>query len=76
MRERLRFVVEREGLKANIRGPMPAVISRIQRLHRMQIIVQTPEAKTMQRLFTHVRAAGPVRPAVKVAVDIDPVDLL
>ncbi len=76
MRERIDHIVTREGLKVVVRGPMPAVISRIQRFHRMQIIVQAPQAKTMQRLFTGLRAAGPVRPAVKVAIDIDPVNLL
>jgi primosomal protein N' (replication factor Y) len=76
MRERVDHIVTRDGLKVVVRGPMPAVISRIQRFHRMQIIVQAPQAKTMQRLFTGLRAAGPVRPAVKVAIDIDPVNLL
>jgi primosomal protein N' len=55
---------------------MPAAISRIQRFHRMQIIIQAPEAATVQQLFTSLRASGPVRPAVKVAIDIDPVNLL
>ncbi|HIJ53079.1 MAG TPA: primosomal protein N' [Planctomycetes bacterium] len=76
MRERVDHIVTREGLKVVVRGPMPAVISRIQRFHRMQIIVQAPQARTIQRLFTGLRAAGPVRPAVKVAIDIDPVNLL
>ena len=76
LREKIDFVVEREGLKAIVRGPMPAVISRIQRFHRMQIIIQAPEATTIQRLFSGLRTLGPVRPTVKVAVDIDPVNLL
>jgi primosomal protein N' (replication factor Y) len=76
MRERIESVVAREGLKVVIRGPMPAVISRVQRFHRMQIIIQAPRAKTIQRLFTSLRAAGPVRPKIKVAIDIDPVNLL
>ena len=76
MRERIDSIVQREGLKAIVRGPIPAVISRIQRFHRMQIIIQAPEAATVLRLFTRLRAAGPVRPAVKVAIDIDPVNLL
>jgi len=76
MRERIGGIVKSEGLKAVVRGPMPCVISRVQRFHRMQIIVQTPDAQTMQRLFAGVRAAGPIRPIVKVAIDIDPVNLL
>ena len=76
MRERIDNIVEQNNLPVTVRGPMPAVISRIQRLHRMQIIVQAEQAVTMQQLFTALRAAGPVKPAVKVAVDIDPVNLL
>jgi primosomal protein N' (replication factor Y) len=76
MRQKLDLIVEREGLTALVRGPMPAVISRIQRFHRMQIIIQTPQAQTMRELFTALRAEQPVRPTVKLAIDIDPVNLL
>ncbi|UCC99920.1 MAG: primosomal protein N' [Phycisphaerales bacterium] len=76
MRQRIDTIIGREGLEATVRGPMPAVISRIQRFHRMQIIVQAPEAATIQRLFAGLRAERPVRPAVRIAIDIDPVNLL
>ena len=76
MRERIDFIVESEGLEAVVRGPMPAVVSRVQRFHRMEIIVQAPEAAVIQRLFDRLRKMGPMRPMVKVAIDIDPVNLL
>ncbi len=76
MRQRIDRIIRRDGLEANVRGPMPATISRIQRFHRMQIIIQAPEAATIQRLFTELRDQGPIRPMVKVAIDIDPVNLL
>jgi primosomal protein N' (replication factor Y) len=76
MRQRIDMIIGREKLEANVRGPMPAVISRIQRFHRMQIIIQAPQAATVQKLFACLRTAGPIRPAVKVAIDIDPVNLL
>jgi primosomal protein N' (replication factor Y) (superfamily II helicase) len=76
MRQRIDTIIGREALEATVRGPMPAVISRIQRFHRMQIIIQAPEAATIQRLFAALRAARPIRPAVKIAIDIDPVNLL
>lgn len=76
MRQKIDWIIEREGMRATVRGPMPAVISRIQRFHRMQIIIQAPQASTVQRLFTSLRAERPVRPAVKIAIDIDPVNLL
>ena len=76
MREQIDLILERDKLKAIVRGPMPAVISRIQRFHRMQIIIQTPEAAVMQQLFAALRTQPLVRPAVKVAIDVDPVNLL
>jgi primosomal protein N' len=76
MRERIDEFVVRYNLKVKIRGPMPAVISRIQRFHRVQIIVQSPGVQEIQKLFAKLRGMGPVRPAVRVAVDIDPVNLL
>jgi len=76
MRKRLDRIIARQQLPARIRGPMPAVISRIQRFHRIQIIVQTPDAAAMRRLFAALRSERPIRPAVKIAIDIDPVNLL
>jgi primosomal protein N' (replication factor Y) (superfamily II helicase) len=76
MRLRIDDIVQRHRLQAKIRGPMPAVISRIERFHRIQIIVQTPDAAAMRRLFTALRAEPSIRPAVKITVDIDPVNLL
>ncbi|HUT31525.1 MAG TPA: primosomal protein N' [Sedimentisphaerales bacterium] len=76
MRERIDGIVEKEGLQVIVRGPVPAVISRIQRFHRMQIIVQSPRAEIIRRLFQSLRKQGAVRPTVQVAIDIDPVSLL
>ncbi len=77
VREKIDNVIKRNNLKVTVRGPMPAVISRIQKFHRMQIIIQAPQAETMQRLFMALRVdLWRIRPAVKIAVDIDPVNLL
>ncbi|MFA5238162.1 MAG: primosomal protein N' [Phycisphaerae bacterium] len=77
IREKVDNIIKRDDLKVVVRGPMPALISRIQQFHRMQLIIQAPRAETIQRLFTGLRAClGQVRPAVKVAIDIDPVNLL
>ncbi|OHB59339.1 MAG: primosomal protein N' [Planctomycetes bacterium RBG_13_44_8b] len=77
MREEIDRVVQQEQLKAIIRGPMPAVISRIQSFHRMQIIIQTPQAVVLRELFNGLRVRQrQIRPAVKIAIDIDPVNLL
>lgn len=76
MRQRIDDMVERHSLQIKVRGPMPAVISRIQRFHRLQIVVQAPDAASMGRLFGSLRAAPPIRPTTKIAIDIDPVNLL
>jgi primosomal protein N' (replication factor Y) len=76
MRRRIDAVVSRQQLPLRVRGPMPATISRVQRFHRIQIIVQAPTAAAMRRLFSGLRAERPIRPAVKIAIDIDPVNLL
>ncbi|MBN2593022.1 MAG: primosomal protein N' [Sedimentisphaerales bacterium] len=76
MRQKINRIIQREALEVTVRGPMPAVISRIQRFHRMQIIIQAPEVTTIQRLFSRLRTEPPIRPAVKVAIDIDPINLL
>jgi primosomal protein N' (replication factor Y) len=77
IRQKVDNIIRQDNLKVIVRGPMPAVISRIQRFHRMQIIIQAPYAETMQRLFAHLRAdLWRLRPAVKIAIDIDPVNLL
>jgi len=76
LRQRLDAIVQQQRSHAKIRGPMPAVISRIERFHRIQIIVQTPDATGMRQLFSVLRADKPIRPAVKIAIDIDPVNLL
>jgi len=76
IRERIDNIINRHNLKVTVRGPMPAVISRIQRFHRMQFIIQAPTAQSMHRLFEALQANIPLRPAVKVIIDIDPVNLL
>jgi len=63
-------------LEIHVRGPMPAVISRIQRYHRNRIIIQAASAKPIQALFATLRASAPIRPAVKISFDMDPVNLL
>ncbi len=76
MRLQIDDAVQRHRIEAKVRGPMPAVISRIERFHRIQIIVQTPDAAAMRKLFAALRAGRPIRPSVKISVDIDPVNLL
>ena len=76
MRQRIDDIIGREGLEIMARGPMPATISRIHSFHRMQIIVQAPSVGLMSRFFACLRTCAPIRPAVHVACDIDPINLM
>jgi len=77
MRENIDRIIESDRLNATVRGPMPAVISRVQRSHRIQIIIQAPEASIIQRLFAGLRVRlARIRPIVKIAIDIDPINIL
>jgi len=76
LRDRIDEIVAAFNLNTKVRGPIPAIISRIHRYHRIQIIVQAPNAAIIQKLFASLRVSKPLRPAVKMAIDIDPVNLL
>jgi len=76
LREKIDQIVASERLQVKVRGPMPATISRIQTFHRLQIILQAPQPAILHQLFTTLRKSPPIRPAVMIAIDIDPVDLL
>jgi primosomal protein N' len=76
MAERLEQTIRRLGLEIKVRGPMPAVISRIQRFHRLQIILQAPTAADLQKLFADLRTQSPIRPAIQIYYDVDPVHVL
>ena len=77
IRNRIDAIALEDALKVNIRGPMPSIIDRIQRAHRMQLIIEAATAGAMQRLCDRLRAGNiSPDPAVKVYVDIDPINLL
>ena len=69
-------MIRAESLPVTLRGPMPVPISRIQGYHRMHLLAQAPQPGPIQRLFALFRAAAPVRPAVQIQIDIDPVVVL
>lgn len=76
MRQRVDDIIGRNGLDIKVRGPMPATIARIHRFHRMQIILQAASVGPLSAFFGVLRASGAIRPAVKIAYDIDPINLM
>ena len=73
---RIDAIIDQQGLEIRARGPMEATIARIQSFHRMQIILQAPSPEPLSRLFSTLRSMDPIKPAVTVIVDIDPINLL
>lgn len=76
LRGRVDEIVRAADLPVVVRGPMPAAISRIQRFHRLQIIIQAPEPQMMARFFSDLRQTGKLARDVRCAIDVDPVNLL
>lgn len=76
MRQRLDGIISTERLKITLRGPIEPAISRIQRQHRLQFILQGNSAIDLQKLFEQFRGMAPLRPAVQTQVDIDPIGVL
>jgi primosomal protein N' (replication factor Y) len=74
--QRLNDIISSLGLDIRLTGPMPAVIGRIQRFYRMQIILRSAYANQLAELFRVFRRLKPVSSAVEVQVDVDPVNLL
>jgi primosomal protein N' (replication factor Y) len=75
-RRLLDSIASANGLAVRISGPVPAPITRIQRFHRLQIIVRADGAAPLQRLSREFSGAARLDRAVKISVDIDPVNLL
>ena len=76
VRLRVDHIVDTDGLQIRRTGPMPAPIERIQRNHRMQLILQAPQPTAFERLFDRMRRMPPIRPAIQIQVDIDPINVL
>ena len=76
MRWRIDTIIEEMGLDLKVRGPMEATIARIQRFHRMQIIIQAKNPEILSKLFARLRSMPPIKPSVRVSIDVDPINLL
>ncbi len=74
MKQRVEAAAAVKGI--SVRGPMPAVISRMAGRHRMQIVVRAETTNLLNGFFRAVRNQPPLKPAVTVTYDIDPFSLL
>ena len=60
----------------DVRGPMPCPIGRIAGYFRQQIVLAAGSAVPLQRVLARVRDAGHLAGTDRLAVDVDPVNLL
>jgi primosomal protein N' (replication factor Y) len=74
--QQLNDIISSLRLDIKLTGPMPAVIGRIQRFYRMQIILRTGNPNNFAELFRTFRRLKPPISTVQVQVDVDPVNLL
>ena len=59
-----------------VRGPFPAVIARLEKYHRWQILLQGARAEPLQQFLAELRGKYLAHPAVQVVVDVDPINLM
>ncbi len=70
------FEVAQQVGGVDVRGPMPCPISRIAGYFRQQIVLSATGAMPLQRVLARVRDAGHLATNERIAVDVDPVNLL
>jgi primosomal protein N' (replication factor Y) len=62
--------------QVRLKGPMPCAIGRIAGYYRVQIVLTSPNASSLQAVLAKVRDKGEFTRAERVAVDVDPISLL
>jgi len=76
LRTKIDSLIAENNLDIKVRGPVPASISRIHQFHRMQIILQAPDAKILHSLLQRIRRTPALNSTTRVIFDIDPVNIL
>jgi len=64
------------NLPLQLRGPVPAVIARVENYHRWEILIQSGSAEHIQVLLTVLRQKYLPALAVQAVVDVDPISLM
>jgi primosomal protein N' (replication factor Y) len=75
-RAKIDNIISQNNLDIKVRGPVPAVISRMHQFHRIQIIIQAPTAKIIHQLLQRLRQGAAYNSYTKTAIDVDPVNIL
>lgn len=72
----LRSIKSRLGLRVGILGPAPAPLYRLRGRFRQQILLKDSSRAALRRLLIAYRREQSLPATVRMAIDIDPVDLL
>lgn len=72
----LRSIKNRLGLRVEILGPAPAPLYRLRGRFRQQILLKDASRAALRRLLAAYRREQSLPATVRMAIDIDPVDLL
>ncbi len=75
LKNRIYDMIHDYSIDVTLAGPMDAPISRLHRLYRMHIILQSKDTTAIQKLFYHLRNAGCLASSVRTVVDVDPVTI-
>jgi primosomal protein N' (replication factor Y) len=76
LRTKIDSIIGENNLNINVRGPVPAAISRIHQFHRIQIIIQAPTARTIHYLLNQLRRSPAPNSITRIIYDVDPVNIL
>ncbi|MBV8782481.1 MAG: primosomal protein N' [Phycisphaerae bacterium] len=63
-------------LPIGMRGPSPCAIGRIAGYFRQQIVLSSPKATALQSVLAVLRSRGDLRKSDRIAIDVDPLNLL
>jgi primosomal protein N' (replication factor Y) len=63
-------------LNITVLGPAPAPLHRLRGRYRWQIVLKSPVPRVCQRLISSVLEGRFVQHGVRIAVDIDPIDMM
>lgn len=76
LRERIDLLIGRFHIEAQVRGPMPAGIARLENYHRQEIIIKAQRPEPIQTLLYELHREQSTASPVQTAVDVDPIFLL
>jgi primosomal protein N' (replication factor Y) len=63
-------------LRVEVLGPAPSPLAKIRNRHRWQVLLKAPDRRDLHRLLATYKREMKVSKMMRVAIDVDPVDML